>query len=365
VLALGAWIYVPPRVTGRPAASRWRLAAFGVVGYSFLLRLACLPLLGLSAFVLAGTGTDVPAVSEFARLLPALLESLATTVFVYCLARDLYGKSVGMIAAMLSAVIPLYFMAGLAPDSTALLIACWAGALYFCAQALLFNRRFGWYGGAACVGLGVLLNPATLLLAAALLFYVLVFRDGRHCLRRPDPYLALGILALALVAGVWLATGDPWHALRAAPLKDSYASFFDYFWAFWFFAFAFYLTPVGFVSLSVDASKVLGKKTGAAGGEPNLARNRRFLFTFVFVPVVLSLVPRPVALLPSTLVPVWLAALPLLAKALWDAVALDEQSQGGLVAGVQWLWRPTVVLCLLGFGCLASIGCFAVLVSAE
>lgn len=148
---------------------------------------------------------------ELTVRLPSLLCWLATAFFIHRLTRRLYGPEAGWTAVGLLACLPVYAGVGLFMTPDAPLYACWGGALYFLARALLEGRHRAWLGVGACLGLGMDSKyTIALLVPAVLLFLLLPFRRRAWgILARPEPWLgALVAAALFLPVILWNARHD-------------------------------------------------------------------------------------------------------------------------------------------------------------
>ncbi len=83
------------------------------------------------------------------------------------------------------------------------LFAFWMGALYFGALVVVDGNARAWFGMGVCLGLGMLSKYTMVLLAPAMLMFLLFTPTQRHWLWRAEPWLAV-LLALALFSPVLL-----------------------------------------------------------------------------------------------------------------------------------------------------------------
>lgn len=143
--------------------------------------------------------------------LPAVLIGVATSYALFLFARDLFGQSAGLLAALLAQFLPYLFMGGVSivPDTPQLL--AWILALRFFWQAVNGQPR-RWTAAGAALGLGLLSKLFTGVLGVGIVLYMTL--QERPWLRRPEPYRAL-LVTLALFAPVivWNARHD-WAGLR-------------------------------------------------------------------------------------------------------------------------------------------------------
>jgi dolichol-phosphate mannosyltransferase len=144
--------------------------------------------------------------SEFSVRIGALACWLIAASFSFALTKDFFDKSTALNALLLLSVLPFFFGVGFVMTPDAPLVACWAGALYFLARALVMERRLAWWGAGVCLGLGMLSKYTIALLGPATLLFLLVNPRSRHLLLKPEPYLAI------LVAGVLFSPVIVWNA---------------------------------------------------------------------------------------------------------------------------------------------------------
>ncbi len=131
----------------------------------------------------------------------AVLSALVTSFFVYRLTAIQFGREVGRTALLLAQLLPFMFMTGFMMTPDAPLVACWAGALYFLARALLEGRTSAWLGLGVCLGVGMLSKYTIVLLGPATLIFITVDAGSRRWWRHPAPYLAV-LLAVVIFSPV-------------------------------------------------------------------------------------------------------------------------------------------------------------------
>jgi len=354
VTYLGCAFFVFRRDDGRSDVRSWRLAALGLIGYSVLLRLTYLglpdllpeeayywnyaqhPALGyldhppMVAWLIAA-GTALVGDTELGIRIGAFLCWFVTAGFCLALTRNLYGKGTALTAAMLTAVLPFFFLFGFFMTPDAPLTTCWAGALFFLERALSAGRARAWWGAGICIGLGMLSKYTIALLVPATVVFILLDRPSRRWLRRPQPYLA-GVLA-----GLLLSPVIAWN------LRNEWASFL--------FQSVHRLDGQSRFGLPllVAAIALLITPLGLLDAFRTVFSSKR-LFTTVF-----TIVPLSVFVLFSLsregrmnwTGPLWLAALPVLARQIVTPPCAVRPSLDALS---RQLWPPTLVACVLVFG---------------
>ena len=334
-------------------------AAIGLVAYAIALRLLYLGLVDLipeEAYYwsyaqhldfgyldhpplvawLVRLGTAAFGHSEFAVRIGALACWGVAAGFVYGLARSGGDRAAGLAALLLFAVLPYFFAVGLVMTPDAPLVAAWAAALFFLARALLLGRSRAWWGAGAALGIGLLSKYSIAWLGLAALVFVLADPASRRWLRRPEPYGA-ALLAALLFSPVlvwnarhgWVSfafqgarrlakpaeLGLPWLVASAALL----------------------LSPLGLAA----ALRALVPRDEPEGDDAR--RLHRFALVFTGVPLALLVAfSLRHAVRANWTGPVWLAALPAIARTLAaHAAAARPQARA---------WAATLVALLLLYG---------------
>lgn len=371
-----AFFIFPLRDSGCSPAMRWRVASIGVICYLVLLRLFYLGLPDLlveEAYYwnyaqhpalsyldhppmvawLIWLGTAVLGNSELGVRIGAFICWFVTAFFVYRSSLDLFDKSTALRAVLLIAVLPIFFFTGFVMTPDAPLMACWAGAVYFFQRALLKESRRAWWGIGTCLGLGMLSKYTIALLGLSALIYILYDRQSRRWMMRWEPYAAV-LLALCLFSPVliWNARGD-WasftfqtvHRLNASPefglplLAGSLLLL---------------LTPTGLENALFSFwprtwGKTYIKESIDENSQTAFADHRQLfsvIFTFVPLSVFIAFSLRHDPKL-NWAGPLWLAAVPLLAR---DMIPNGASRYVGLRSLARRLWAPTILTTMLIYG---------------
>jgi 4-amino-4-deoxy-L-arabinose transferase-like glycosyltransferase len=146
----------------------------------------------LIAWVIALT-TRLLGDSEFAiRLSAPLLHAVAAGI-IYAIAARLYDRRAGFWAALAYATAPGVSLSGFLISTDAVLLPCWAAALYAFIRAREPGGQRWWILVGAAAGFGLLAKYAMAYWLLSALGYVLLIRDERRHLR---PLLAAAGLAL-------------------------------------------------------------------------------------------------------------------------------------------------------------------------
>ncbi len=129
----------------------------------------------------------------------ATLCALVISVFVYLLAKRLFGPAVAIVSVVLANVIPLFAAGSVIMTQDPVQIAFWAASLYVVQRALTDRPRWSWWIGAGVLaGLAAQAKLNALALLAGVFLYLLLSPTARErWLRRPEPYVA-GLVALAV-----------------------------------------------------------------------------------------------------------------------------------------------------------------------
>jgi dolichol-phosphate mannosyltransferase len=221
-----------PQRRSTDAASGWRAAAIGIVALTVVLRLIYMggvelmpeeayywnyaqhldigyldhpPMVGW----LIAAGTAVFGDTEFGVRMGALLCGVIASVFVYRLAREMFGAVSGWVAVVLVQTLPFFFLAGILMTPDTPLTAAWAGALYFLYRALIKEQARAWWGVGVCMGLGLLSKYTIALLGLSTLVFMLMDARSRHWLKRFELWGAVLLAAIIFSPVIaWNAHND-------------------------------------------------------------------------------------------------------------------------------------------------------------
>ena len=133
--------------------------------------------------------------SEFAIRLAAPLLHAATAGLVYATAVRLYDRRTGFWSALVYLTLPGVSLSSFLISTDAVLIPCWAAALYAFIRAREPGGRRWWVAVGIAAGLGLLAKYAMAYWLLSALGYVLLVREERRHLR---PLLGAAVLALLL-----------------------------------------------------------------------------------------------------------------------------------------------------------------------
>ncbi|MGH7584032.1 MAG: glycosyltransferase family 39 protein, partial [Gemmatimonadales bacterium] len=176
---------------------------------------------------LAGT------VSDFVLRAPFVLLFAGTTWLMYLTGRRLFGPWAGFLAALLLNVTPVFALStGIFFQPEGPLMFFWLATLYFLAPVLLGDATGGaarrdWLAAGAMLGLALLSKYTAVFLGIGAVIWLLLRRDRREWLRRPEPYLAVAVALLCFAPVlVWNAQhhwisfrwqgdrGTVWHGIH-------------------------------------------------------------------------------------------------------------------------------------------------------
>ncbi len=135
----------------------------------------------------------------------ATVFALIASVFIYLLAKRLYGPKVALLSVVLASVIPLFAAGAVLMTQDPVQLALWAAALFVTHRALTDRPTWGWWLGAGVLaGLAAQAKLNALALLASIFLFILLSPTARpRWLARAEPYVA-GLLALAIFAPfVW------------------------------------------------------------------------------------------------------------------------------------------------------------------
>jgi dolichol-phosphate mannosyltransferase len=353
-----AAVYAGPSVDNRP----WRTLAYGLIAYAVVLRLVyagSVELMPEEAYYwnysrhldfgyldhppmvawLIRLGTALFGQNEFGVRAGALCCGAVTAIFVYKLARNLFGEAGALAALLLAQTLPYFFLSGFLMTPDAPLAAAWAASLYFLERALIANRYRAWWLAGICLGLGMISKYTIAALAPVTMAFMLWDSPSRHWWRRIDPYVA-ALLALAIFSPVLIWNAQHGWASFAFQTSRRLAEAPQFALHKLIGSIIVLITPTGLLA----AAGVL--LTWPVGGDRLSAasRGRRLLTLAILVPLAVfaAFSLRHEVKLDWTGA-LWTAALPAVGCAM---IAADARL-GRLGRWVRAAWLPTIVTLLL------------------
>jgi dolichol-phosphate mannosyltransferase len=225
-VALGLAVTVPGLSYASSAVAKrpWRTLGFGLIAYSVVLRVVyagSVELMPEEAYYwnysrhldfgyldhppmvawLIRLGTALFGQTEFGVRAGALCCGAVTSIFVYKLARNLFGETSALAALLLAQALPYFFLSGFLMTPDAPLAAAWAASLYFLERALIANQSRAWWLAGISLGLGMISKYTIAALVPVTMAFMLLDSQSRHWWRRIDPYVA-ALLALLIFSPV-------------------------------------------------------------------------------------------------------------------------------------------------------------------
>ncbi len=365
----GSATFVSPAVPLYGRGVGWRLATLGLTGYLVLLRLVYLRLPDLmpeEAYYwnygqhlapgyldhppmvawLGRAGTALFGHNEFGVRIGPFLCWIIASFYCFGLARRMFGKTTGFVAALLFQTLPFYFSLGLILTPDAPLVACWSAMLFYLYRVLVEEEPMAWWGVGVALGFGMLSKYSIALLGIATFSFLVLDARSRRWFLNPRPYLAVALAALIFSPVIyWNATHDwasfAFQSSRRLAEKTQFAlhllvgSVFGL------------LAPTGAVAaglaLWTSWSQARGYRTDPARARPWL-----FALVYALVPlsvfVFFSLRHRPQF---NWTGPSWLAVLPVVALGI---TSVAPQSLAGWAGVLRRSWVPTLVTLTLIYG---------------
>jgi dolichol-phosphate mannosyltransferase len=287
-------------------------------------------------------GTDLFGQTEFGVRAGALCCGAVTSVFVYKLARNLFGEAGALAALLMTQTLPYFFLSGFLMTPDAPLAAAWAASLYFLERALIGNQSRAWWLAGVSLGIGMISKYSIAVLAPVMMAFMVWDPSSRHWLRRKEPYLA-ALLALALFSPVlvWNAQHD-WASF-AFQTSRRIAEAPQFALHKLIGSIIVLITPTGLLAVA----GVLWTWPNSREGLAEAARRRRLFTLAILVPlsVFAAFSLRHEVKLDWT-GPLWTAALPAMAFAM---IAVDAKISR-LSAWIRTAWMPTMITMLLIYG---------------
>jgi dolichol-phosphate mannosyltransferase len=370
VFLVGAvfFIYLQSDASEDPAV-RWPVITISIVTYVLILKLifmGCVNLIPEEAYYwnyaqhldwgyldhppmvawLIWLSTSALGKSELSVRLPAYLCWIIAAIFMFRLTLNLYDKSAAFRTILLLAVLPIYFGLGFFMTPDAPLYAAWAGCLYFLERALIAQNSRAWWGVGMCIGVGMLSKYTVALLGLGTLMFLLIDRQSRRWLFRPEPYIA-AIMSVILFSPVFLWNMRNGWVSFAFQGSNRWEGSYDFSLHVLFGTILLLLTPTGVLAI---VRVLLPQRLEGASAIQTDNKKRQYLWavTYTLVPlsvfVIYSLFYQPKL---NWTAPIWLAAIPLLA---WDMVPPWGQVKGSLAQFSRRLWMPTIIALLFIHG---------------
>jgi dolichol-phosphate mannosyltransferase len=366
VVALGFAVTLPgfSYATSEAAKRPWRLA-IGLIAYAVVLRLiyaGSVEMMPEEAYYwsysrhldfgyldhppmvawLIRLGTDLFGQTEFGVRAGALCCGAVTSVFVYKLARNLFGETSALTALLLTQTLPYFFLSGFLMTPDAPLAAAWAASLYFLERALIGNQSRAWWLAGVSLGIGMISKYSIAILAPVMMAFMVWDPNSRHWLRRKEPYLA-ALLALALFSPVLVWNAQHEWASFAFQTSRRIAEAPQFALHKLIGSIIVLITPTGLLAVA----GVLWTWPHRREGLAEAARRRRLFTLAILVPLAVfaAFSLRHEVKLDWT-GPLWTAALPAMAFAM---IAVDANISR-LSAWIRAAWMPTMITMLLIYG---------------
>jgi len=145
-------------------------------------------------------GTALFGQSEFGVRAGALCCGAVTSVFVYKLARNLFGEAGAVAALLLAQALPYFFLSGCSSRPTP---RWWrhGGLVYFLERALIGNQSRAWWLAGISLGFGMISKYSIAILVPVTMVFMVWDSPSRRWWRRADPYVA-ALLAFAIFSPV-------------------------------------------------------------------------------------------------------------------------------------------------------------------
>jgi dolichol-phosphate mannosyltransferase len=342
----------------------WRILAYGLIAYAFVLRLiyaGSVELMPEEAYYwnysrhldfgyldhppmvawLIRLGTYLFGQTEFGVRAGALCCGAVTSIFVYKLARNLFGEASAVAALLLAQALPYFFLSGLLTTPDAPLVAAWAASLYFLERALIANRSRAWWFAGISLGLGMISKYSIAILVPVTMAFMVWDRASRHWWRRADPYVA-ALIALAIFSPVLAWNAQHEWASFAFQTSRRLAEAPQFALHKLIGSIIVLITPTGLLAV---AGVLLGHPAGEQ--QADVPRRRRLFNLAILLPlsVFAAFSLRHEVKLDWTGA-MWTAALP----ALGCAMTAEGATVGRFGRWIRAAWMPTIVTMLLIYG---------------
>jgi 4-amino-4-deoxy-L-arabinose transferase-like glycosyltransferase len=139
-----------------------------------------------------------------------VVAALATQLFVFLLARDLFGPRVALLSLIPSTLTPLALAGGFVATYDPLVVLFWAACLYFASRAIFFRSGPAWLWLGISFGLGLLSKHTMVLLAPCLLLFAWTSKDYRALLAGRGVWSALAVALVVFSPNLWWQSQHGW-----------------------------------------------------------------------------------------------------------------------------------------------------------
>ncbi len=293
--------------------------------------------------------------SEFAVRLPAFLGWFVFAFFMYRFAENVFSKEIGKPVLLLLVALPIYMSIGFLMTPDAPFYVFWAGCLYFLERAIFGRRLPAWYGAGICLGLGLLSKYTMGLIMPAALVYLIIDRDSRQWLKKPQPYIAL-LLGLVLFMPVvyWNARHE-WVSFAFQGTRR-WSGGIDFSLHILIASIFVLITPLGVYEVIKVFQELWKNRVRIRKTVPLRHRKNLFLVTFTLVPlaafVIHSIQGQPKL---NWTGQVWLAILPLIAARISRISIRDFQKRKPSMTKRWVITAPALLIFYaVGFGYLVA-----------
>lgn len=138
---------------------------------------------------------------ELAIRLGAITCLLISTLLIYLVGKEAFGKNVGIASAILFNLVPTYLSGGffLTPEQPLLIF--WLLSMFLALKLFKTQNKIFWYLLGISVGLGLLSKYPMIFFISGIFIFLLISKDNRHWFMKKEPYLAL-LIALLIFSPV-------------------------------------------------------------------------------------------------------------------------------------------------------------------
>jgi dolichol-phosphate mannosyltransferase len=150
-----------------------------------------------------GAGYFLLGKSELGVRIGGFLLTVLSTWLLYALGKLWFSRKVGLWAALLFQLLPLFFVYGVLITPDVPLTFFWLLTLYLFSLALREDQKLAWYLAGAALGLSMLSKYTGVFLVPSAFLFLILHPRYRQWLLRKEPYLAL-VVALIVFAPVIL-----------------------------------------------------------------------------------------------------------------------------------------------------------------
>ncbi len=291
-------------------------------------------------------GTGLWGGNNFGVRFFAVLLSAGTAWQIFLLARRWYDETTGLIAVLVTGVVPLYALGAVVMTIDPLSAFFWIWAANLFSRAVQEERLADWLLTGFAVGCGFLAKYLNALELVAFLAFLLLVPARRRLLRKPGFWLMLVVAVLCTTPVLWWNSQHEWVSFFQLgnrgklnePFRLHYATFLNFLGLQ-----ALVISPFLFLVLLVTAVRALA---GWRGKKISAQNEGELLLLLLFLPVFLmyAVLAWHLRCEPNWPAVSYLTLIIIMAARWREILAAGRSGRGFIVAAFLFAWLQTFLM---------------------